>query len=163
MKAAFIIFPRIFPALASLPARDVTKRFQELDVADDILQYFEGTYIGKYRRNAPRRPPLFALNLWKTFSKTDAELQRTKNIVEGWHWSFQGYVFACHFVFRKFLSVLLKEENMIHISIVQHLAGHPAPPPPRQRYLDSNRRILKILDDYPNYDNCRAIAHNLTF
>ena len=165
LQAAFIIFPRIFPALASLPARDVIKSFQELDVADDILQYFEDNYIGIYRRNAPRRPPLFAINLWNTFSKTDDELPRTKNIVEGWHWSFQGYVFACHLVFRKFLSVLLKEENMIHISIVQHLAGHPAPPP-RQRYLDSSRRILKILDDYPNRQMLhylRAIAHDLTF
>ena len=54
---------------------------------------------------------------------------------------------------------------MIHISIVQHLAGHPAPPP-RQRYLDSSRRILKILDDYPNRQMLhylRAIAHDLTF
>ena len=61
--------------------------------------------------------------------------------------------------------VLQKEENIIRISIVQHLAGHSAPPL-RQRYLDSSRRILRILGDYPNRQRLqylRAIAHNLTF
>ena len=72
---------------------------------------------------------------------------------------------ACHPVFWKFLSLLQKEENMIRISIVQHLVGHPAPPP-WQRYLDSSRRILRILGDYPNrqtLQDLRAIALNLTF
>ena len=54
---------------------------------------------------------------------------------------------------------------MIRISIVQHLAGHPAPPP-RQRYFELSRRILRILGDYPNRQRIqylRAIAHKLTF
>ena len=170
----FALHIRMLVALAFLPGGHVIEGFEELvdtirilydDVADDLLQYFEDTYIGKYRRNAPRRPPLFAINLWNMFNRTDDELPRTNNIVEGWHRSFQGHVSACHPVFWKFLSVLQKEENMIRISIVQHLAGHPAPPP-RQRYLDSSRRILRILDDYPNRQRLqylRAIAHNLTF
>ena len=164
----------MLPALAFLPAGNVIEGFEELvdtirilydDVADDLLQYFEDTYMGRYRRNAPRRPPIFAINFWNMFNRTDDELPRTNNSVEGWHRSFQGHVSACHPVFWKFLSVLQKEENMIRISIVQHFAGHPAPPP-RQRYLDSSRRILRILDDYPDRQRLqylRAIAHNLTF
>ena len=65
----------------------------------------------------------------------------------------------------KFLSVLQKEEHKIRISIVQHLAEHPAPPP-RQRYLNSSWRIRRILKDYPNWQRLqylRAIAHNVTF
>ena len=96
------------------------------DVADDLLQYFENTYIGRYRRIAPRCPPLFAINLWNMFNRT--EFSRTKNNVEGWHRSFQGHVSACHPVFWKFLSLLQKEGNMICVSIVQQLAGHPTPP-----------------------------------
>ena len=158
---------RMLPALAFLPAGDVIEGFEELvdtirvlynDVADDLLQYFEDTYIGRYRRNAPRRPPLFAINLWNMFNRTD-------NSVEGWHRSFQGHVSACHPVFLKFLSLLQKEENMIRISIAQHFAGHPGPPP-RQPYFELSRRILRILDDYPNRRRIRylwSIAHNLTF
>ena len=157
----------MLPALAFLPAGDVIEGFEELvdtirvlcnDVADDLLQYFEDTYIGRYRRNAPRRPPLFAINPWNMFNRTD-------NSVEGWHRSFQGHVSACHPVFLKFLSLLQKEENMIRISIAQHFAGHPGPPP-RQPYFELSRRILRILDDYPNRQRIRylwSIAHNLTF
>ena len=99
---------RMLPALAFLPAGDVIEGFEELvdtirvlynDVADDLLQYFEDTYIGRYRRNAPRRPPLFAINLWNMFNRTDSSL-------EGWHRSFQGHVSACHPVFLKLLSLL---------------------------------------------------------
>ena len=166
----FALYIRMLPALAFLPAGDVIEGFEELvdtirvlydDVGDDLLQYFKDTYIGRYRRNAPRRPPLFAINLWNMFSRTDDEIPRTNNTVEGWHRSFQGHASACHPVFWKFLSLLQKEENMIRISIVQRLAGHPAAPP-RQRYLDSSRRILRILGDYPNrqtLQDLRAIAH----
>ena len=162
----------MLPALMFLPAGDVIEGFEELvdivrilydDVADDLLQYFEDTYIGRYRKNAPRRSPLFAINLWNMFNRAGHELPRTNNSVEGCHRSFQGHLSACHPVFWKFLSLLQKEENMIRISIVQHLAGHPAPPP-RQRYLDSSQRILRILDDYPNEQRLqylRAIAPNL--
>ena len=99
------------------------------------------------------------------FNRTDDELPRTNNSVEGWYQSFQGHVSACHPVFWKSLSFFQKEENMTRISIVQHITGHPAPPP-RQRYLDSSQRSLRILDDYPNRQRLqclRAIAHNLAF
>ena len=118
--------------------------------------YFGDTYIGRYRRNTPpRRPPLFAINLWNLFNRTDDKLSRTTNSAVTWHRSLQGDVSACHPVFWTFLSVLQKEENMIC----------PAAPP-RQRYLDSNRRILRKLDDYPSWQRfqyLRAIARNLTF
>ena len=60
-------------ALALLPPGDVIDGFEELsdvirercnDTVDDLLQYFEDTYIGRFRRNAPRRPPLFPIDLW---------------------------------------------------------------------------------------------------
>ena len=93
----------MLPALAFLHAGDAIERFKELvdtirilydDVADDLLQYFEDTYIGRYRRNTPRRPPLFAINLWNMFNRTDDELQRANNSVAGWHCSFQGHASA---------------------------------------------------------------------
>ena len=170
----FALHIRMLLALAFLPAGDVIERLEEQvdtinllyhDVADDFLQYFENTYIGRYRRNASRHPSLFAINLWSLFNRTDNELPCTNNSVEGWHRSFQRHVPACHLVFWKLFFVLQKEENMIRISIVQHLAVHPAPSP-MQSYLDSSCRILRILDDYPNRQTLhylKTIANNLTF
>ena len=143
----FALHTRMLPVLSFLAAGNVIEGFEELkdtirmlydDVADDLFQHFKDTYISRYRRNAPRHPPLFAINLWNMFS-------------------------ACYPLFWKFLFVLQKEKNMIRISIVQHLAGLPVPPS-RQRYLDLSRRILRILDDCPNcqrFQYLRAIAQKL--
>ena len=51
--------------------------------ADDILDYFEDSYIGRFRHNAPRRELLFPIEIWNTFNRTDEELPRTNNAVEG--------------------------------------------------------------------------------
>ena len=144
---------RMLCAIAFLPPTDVIQGFEELvneirniysDKVDKILDYFEDNFIYRFRRN-----PSFALDLWNMFNRTDDELPRTNNSVEGWHRSFQGHASTCHPVFWKFLSILRNEESLIRVSIIQYLTGHP-PPPQRQRYLDCNRSILAIVDDFPN-------------
>ena len=159
---------RMLCAIAFLPTADVIQGFEELvhemrniykNEVDELLDYFEED---RFRRNAPRRPPSFALDFWNMFIRTDDELPRTNSSVDGWHRSFQGHVSSCHPVFWKFLNILRDEENLICVSIIQHLAGHP-PPPHREHYLDCNRGIL---DDFPNFQTLhylRSITHNLQF
>ena len=62
-----------------MPPQDVANSFDELFVvirnqydgdADKVLGYFVDTYIGHVRRNAPRRPPLFPIELWNMFHRT---------------------------------------------------------------------------------------------
>ena len=161
-------------AVAFLPPNDVINGFDDLCVeirnlyngdVDDLLEYFEDTYIGRFRRNAPRRPPMFSIDLWNMFHRSDDEFPRTNNSVEGWHRVFQGHLSSCHPNFWKFLGILQKEESIIRVSILQHLGGHP-PPPQRRRYVDCNTRILRIVDNFPNHqtvDYLRRIAHNLGF
>ena len=92
-------------AVAFMPPDNVIASFEELSdlisdtyqgKIDDLLDYFKETYIGRYRRNAERRRPLFALNLWNIFHRTFDELPRTNNHVEGWHRRFQAQVSSCH-------------------------------------------------------------------
>ena len=75
---------------AFLPPNDVIHIFEELvdhlrnaynGDADNLLEYFEDTYIGRYRRNAPRRQPTFPIQLWNMFHRTENELHRTNNSV----------------------------------------------------------------------------------
>ena len=50
--------------------------------ADEVLDYFEDTYISRFRRNASRRPPLFPSELWNMFHGNTEELPRTNNNTE---------------------------------------------------------------------------------
>ena len=75
-------------AVAFVPPNDVTDVFEELSEvirnscnadADGILDYIEDSYIGQYRRNAPRRrPPLFAIEMWNMFHRTHLEITTLK-------------------------------------------------------------------------------------
>ena len=142
----FALHTRMFCAVVFMPPDNVIAGFKELSdlitntyqgEMDDLLGYFEETFVGRYCRNAERRPPLFALNLWNMFYRTFDKLPRTNNHVEGWHRRFKR-------IYRR---------------------GHP-PPAQRRRYVDANERILATADDYQNRGNMeylRAIAHNLGF
>ena len=63
---------------------------------DDLLDYFEDTYIGRYRLNAPRRPPMFPSALWNMYHRTDDELPRTNNNVEGWYRALKNHMTIGH-------------------------------------------------------------------
>ena len=104
-ESEFGLCLRMLSALAFLPPQNVISGFEELcddvrtnyqDDVDEHFEYFEDTYIGRYRRNAPRCQPLFAIDIWNMYHRTDEELPRTNNSVEGWHRSFQRHVSAYH-------------------------------------------------------------------
>ena len=72
----FALHTRMLSAVAFMPPDNVIAGFEELSdmirdtyqgAMDELLDYFEETYIGRYRRNAERRTPLFALNLSNMF------------------------------------------------------------------------------------------------
>ena len=160
-------------ALAFVPPHDVVNSFDELYVvirnqydgdAGKVLNYFEDIYIGRFRRNAPRRPPFFPMVLWNMLNRTAEELPRTNNNIEAWHNSFQANVSSTHPTFRKFLDLLLREEWTVRVRMLQNQAGR-APEQQRRRYADCNARILIIVDDCPNrkvMDYLRHIARNLS-
>ena len=160
-------------ALAFVPENNAIQYFNQLcdsiqqvhaDDYVEILDYFENHYIGRFRRNAPRRPPLFSLDIWNIFHRTQHELPGMNNSIEGWHGAFQANVSACHPTIYRFLDILKREESMARVSILQALGGHP-PPPVRRRYVDCNERILRIVDNFPNMTPMRylrSIAHNLS-
>jgi len=172
--AEFALHMRMIPALAFVPSDEVIGTFERLcdqirnnyaDAADGLIDYFEDTYIGRFRRNAPRAQPMFSVFMWNMFNRTHQEIPRTNNHIEGWHRGFQGICMAYHPRFWKFLDCLKKEQSINRVNIIQAVAGHP-PPPQKRRYTNCNGRILVIVDDFPNRDNIfyiRSIAHNLGF
>ena len=84
---------RMLCALAFLPPDHIVQRFEDLTdhirinyqgEVDNLLEYSEGTYFGHHRRNAPRHTAMFPVVLWNMFHRTDEEIPRTNNSVEGW-------------------------------------------------------------------------------
>ena len=91
-------------ALAFLLPNDIVQGFEDLvdlikanhnNNVEDLLEYFEENYISRYRRNAPQHIAITLIELWIMFNRTDEELPRTNNSVEGWHRSFQGHPTSC--------------------------------------------------------------------
>ena len=54
-------------------------------IAGNVIDYFEDTYIGRLRPGGPHRAPLFDLALWDMHDQMIGDLPRTNNAVEGWH------------------------------------------------------------------------------
>ena len=73
-------------------AEDGFEKIQRMCTTMKSMICWEDTYIGRYGRNAPRRAPLFAINLWKMYHRTDAELPKTNKSVGGWNCGFQGHL-----------------------------------------------------------------------
>ena len=130
--------------------------------AQEVIDYFEDTYIGRLRPGGHRRAPLFDLALSNMYDQTIKDLPRTNNAVEGWHRRFQANVRAHHPNFWKFINILKREQSLNHFNISQARAGHQ-PEPQHRGYQDSNRRIKNIVQDYHNRDRLqylRGLAHN---
>ena len=151
---------RMIAGLAFAPPDEVEAYFEQYcdyarNLYDDdcgpIIDYFEDTYIGRFRRNAPRRCTLFPQAPWNIFHRTFNEIASTNNSIKGWHMSFQATVGASHPSFWKFMEKLIQEQRLHRVNLLQVLGGHPAPPVRRQ-YFDANQRLIRILDNFPNLD-----------
>ena len=132
--------------------------------AQEVIDYFEDTYVGRLRPGGHRRAPLFNLALWNMYNQTIGDLPRTNNAVEGWHRRFQANIGAYHPNVWKFIDILKQEQSLNHVNISEARAGHQ-PEPQRRRYQDSNRRIKNIVQDYHNRDRLqylRGLAHSIS-
>ena len=94
--------------MAFVPPKDVQNSYDQLAAlilnqygngADGVLDYFEDNYVGMFHVIVPRVIPTFPINFWNMFNRTDGELLKTNNAVEGWHRGFHAHVSTCHHVF----------------------------------------------------------------
>ena len=124
----FALQLRMLTALAFLPPQDVVRGFAAIcnnirrnfgDVTEQLLVYFEDTYIGRFCVDAPRVNPMLSIELCNIFHRTDAERSQTNNGVEGWQRSFQGHFSSYHPSFARFYGVLKNEESVIRVYILQ--------------------------------------------
>ena len=129
----------------------VHEAFEELyDIMPEesmpILDYFEDHYIGRPCRRGSREPT-FSIPLWNMYVRTNNQLSRTNNSVEGWHRSFVSFAGCHHPVIWKFMRLLERQINLQDVQITQTTAGI-ASEPPRKKYKDAGSRINSIVQTY---------------
>ena len=176
----FSLLIRSISALAFVPEEDVEDAFltmeihiretyaddANIDAIDSVLDYFEDTYIGRSRRGRARAQPKFPIGLWNVVSRTEMDLPRTNNNVEGWHNRFSSIINGAHPTLWKFLENLKAEEILSRAETAQILGGHQFPA--KKKYADSAKRVKKLVSEYPSRSSnvvsyLHGIAHNLKF
>lgn len=134
-------------ALAFVPVGDMTTAFDLVaeqfdDDADDLLDYFEKTWIGERKRRgrsyainatyykfpyfigAGRKNPLFPHQLWNVYDRVVAGVPRSNNAVEGWHNAFANRVSINHPNIIKLTEKIRREQSKFEIDITRIAQGH---------------------------------------
>lgn len=161
---------KMLGSLAFVPEAEVLDAFEQLgntefyrdnEEAIPLLDYFEETWIGMVRRGR-RRPPKFSISLWNCYEGVREDLPKTNNSVEGWHNEFSSLIGANHPSIWKFIEGLQKQQSINEMKIIQYLSGRNEDEG-RRTYRDVAKRILNIVNDYPNLailDYLNNLAHN---
>ncbi|CAF1119652.1 unnamed protein product, partial [Didymodactylos carnosus] len=154
-------------ALAFIPLCDILHAYPRLaldydDDYQDILNYFEDTYIGRLRPNNTRRQPTFSIEFWNMYKRTTQLFMCTNNSVEAWHRRIEC-VFECAYpTLWSFLQKLIHEEYAAHADIV-HINSGEAPKHKSKTNERFERRLLNLLL-HPHDDilmQLNNIAHNI--
>ncbi|CAF1394457.1 unnamed protein product [Rotaria sp. Silwood1] len=117
-------------ALAFVPLDQVITGFalicdQFNDDADDLLDYFEKTWIGeKRRRGAGRKNPQFDHKLWNVYDRVVATIPRSNNSVEDWHNAFANRVALNHPNIVKLAEKIRREQSKFEVDMAKILQGH---------------------------------------
>ncbi|CAF4569599.1 unnamed protein product [Rotaria socialis] len=120
-------------ALAFINPNDVINAFADLsthlgDGFQSMLDYFEDTYIARFRANGSRARPLFNIEYWNVYERAKNQQMRTNNSADGWDRRISTRcVFQCsHPTLWKFIDkLILEKDSQIHTKIARVNAGEP--------------------------------------
>ncbi|CAF4780521.1 unnamed protein product [Rotaria sp. Silwood1] len=140
-------------ALAFLPVDDITTAFNLIvdefdEEADDLLEYFEKTWIGEpKRRGTGRKKPLFDHKLWNIHDRVTAAVPRSNNSVEGWHNAFANRVSISHPTIIKLTEKIRREQSKFEVDIAKILQGHDIKTK-KACYRRLDERITRLVNAY---------------
>ena len=121
---------RQIPALAFAAPHEVPELFVEVEVqlptpeANDLIQYFERTYIRRTLPGGAHQQALFPIDMWNHHFDTAFGLPRTTNAVEAWHLSFNATVGCHHPNIWKFITALKREQGLVEVRQANYIAGN---------------------------------------
>ena len=115
-------------ALALVPPMEIINVFESLhdvipDELDDLVLYFEDTWIGRPCRRRGRRNVMFPPSVWSVYEHVVSEHPRTNNSLEGWHRAMQMSVGHMHPTIYKFTDILRLEQNHTSNKVIRINSG----------------------------------------
>ena len=157
-------------ALSFVPEEDIldifnnlADSFPPLDRVDELLAYFELTYIqGRDRgQGRERGPPRYPPSVWNHFSAPRNNIPRTTNAVEGYHNGLNSLFLSQHPSVWKLMDGLNKDISL-HLKTLadNEVANNP---PPRNKYIVLSERLATRVDCYAGANDklqyLRSVAH----
>ncbi|KAM7281990.1 uncharacterized protein ISCGN_002148 [Ixodes scapularis] len=138
-------------ASSFLPIADIPEAFQDLPEvfptdASLVADYFEDVYIGRPRRNglsSATFPPL----VWSARESTLAEMPRTNNSIEAWHWGLRSNVGCSSPNIWAFLGCIKTEQSLTEMKLAQAGGGRRSLKGSK-KHADCNRRLQIIVSRY---------------
>lgn len=159
---AFMSSVKMLIALSFVPSEDVIYAYEILissryfvqneELFNNLLNYFENTWIGSKRRNNDRKKPLFDIDMWNNFNDVINNLPRTNNAVEGWHNAFSGRVGKHHAEMNEFINCLKLEQNSTELTINHLKTGADVAGPKRKKYKNYDERLANVVNQYNRND-----------
>ncbi|CAF2887331.1 unnamed protein product [Rotaria sp. Silwood2] len=113
------------------------------DDYQQILDYIEDNYIGRIRGRT-RRQPSYPIEFWNMVARVKLDTHRTNNHVEGWHRKLNCAFQCCHPTLWTFLDKLIREENNVHVDIINAMTGRQ---PPAGKHEQFNRRRRQLVEN----------------
>ena len=109
--------------------------------ADQLIEHFERTYIGRTLPGGAYQQPLFPIGIWNYHFDAVLGIPRTTNAVEAWHRNINCTVGCHHATIWKFISALKREQGLVEVRQTKYLAGDQ---PVKRKAVKDNERALKI-------------------
>jgi len=128
-----------------------------------LLDWFEEFYVGRTIRNR-RRPARFPPVLWNVHERVLNKEDRTNNHAEAANRRLNLQMGVQHPTLWTFITNLRKVQSG-RDTFYQHLEAGNSPPKKKKKFMDVDKRIFKIVEDYNNrkmLSFLRGIAHNIS-
>lgn len=156
------------PSIAFVPVDELSEVYEQLAAAfpdeptcNDLLTYFESTYIRGPHIGRQNRNPRFSPALWNNFEDSIVCASKTTNCMEGFHNSIRSMILCAHpTVWTLFNG--LKRDMAVHRLTMQNAEVQNLERP-RNKYINLANKLAAKVSGYRNEADklryLRAVAH----
>lgn len=119
---------------------------EDYDALDELLNYFETTYI--QRRGG--RPGRYKIKMWNMYDRVMDNLPRSNNSIESWHSQIHSVLSCASPTMWKCLNFFQKEFQYQEIKI--NILNRGEVFPQKKKYKDNDDKIRRLVEKFEEKD-----------